>query len=60
LFVTLNETRVENVRREMQDLPAELAPYYRFATYEQAMGDFSGKIWKSRLLSDPQVYPLVR
>jgi hypothetical protein len=51
---------VENVRREMHDLPAELAVYYRFTTYEQAMGDFLGNIWKSRSLSDTQVYPLVR
>ncbi len=60
LFVTLNENRVENIRREMQDLPAELSSYYRFTTYEQAMGDLLGKIWKSRLYSDQQVYPLVR
>jgi hypothetical protein len=60
LFVTLNETRVENVRRETRDLPDKLAGYYRFTTYEQAMGDFLGSIWKSRLLSDTQIYPLVR
>jgi hypothetical protein len=60
LFVTLNETRVENVRRETHDLPEKLAGYYRFTTYEQAMGDFLGPIWKSRLLSDTQIYPLVR
>lgn len=59
-FVTLNETRVENIRREMQDLPPEFSAYYRFTTFEQAMGDFLGKIWKSRLYSDPQEYPLVR
>jgi hypothetical protein len=60
LFVTLGEERIDNIRRELQVLPKELASYYRFATYEQAMGDFLGKIWKSRLLSDPQIYPLVR
>jgi len=60
LFVTLSGERVENIRQEMNDLPADLAPYYRFSTYEQAMGDFLGKIWKSRLLSDTQIYPLVR
>jgi hypothetical protein len=54
LFVTLNETRVENVRRETHDLPEKLAGYYRFTTYEQAMGDFLGPIWQSRLLSDTQ------
>lgn len=60
LFVTLNAQRVENVRREMNNLPADLAPYYRFTTYEQALGDFLGKIWRSRLPSDPEIYPLVR
>jgi Replication-relaxation len=60
LFVTLNKTRVENVRRETHDLPEKLAGYYRFTTYEQAMGDFLGPIWQSRLLSDTQIYPLVR
>jgi hypothetical protein len=60
LFVTLNETRVENIRRETRDLPDTLAGYYRFTTYEQAMGDFLGAIWKSRLLLDTTVYPLVR
>jgi hypothetical protein len=29
LFVTLSAERIENVRREMQDLPAELSGYYR-------------------------------
>jgi hypothetical protein len=60
LFVTLSGERVENVRRETRDLPDKLAGYYRFTTYEQAMGDFLGPIWKSRLLSDTQTYPLVR
>ena len=60
LFVTLNETRIENIRRELQDLPEELSAYYRFATFEAAMQDFLGAIWKSRLLTDLSVYPLVQ
>jgi hypothetical protein len=60
LFVTLNDTRVENIRQKLKDLPADLAPYYRLTTYDQAMGDFLGKIWKSRLSSDTETYPLVR
>jgi hypothetical protein len=60
LFVTLNETRIENIRRETRDLPAELANYYRFTTYEKATGDFLGSIWKSRLFTDQELYPLVR
>jgi hypothetical protein len=60
LFVTLGEQRVENIRREMGNLPADLARYYRFATFEKAMDDFLGAIWRSRTLSDETVYPLVR
>jgi hypothetical protein len=60
LFVTLNETRIENVRSEMQDLDQSLSDYYRLTTFEAAMGDFLGAIWKSRALSDMTVYPLVR
>lgn len=60
LFITLGWERVESIRREMHDLPAELAQYYRFTTYEQAMGDFLGPIWKSRTVSDTIHYPLVR
>jgi Replication-relaxation len=60
LFVTPSEQRVENIRRGMHTLPPELASYYRFSTYELAMSDFLGAIWKSRLLSDTTVYPLVR
>jgi hypothetical protein len=60
LFVTLGGQRIENIRREMHTLPAEFSAYYRFTTYELAMSDFLGAIWKSRLLSDMTVYPLVR
>ncbi len=60
LFVTLGEERVENIRRELQDLPADLAGYYRFTTFERAMEDFLGPVWKTRALADTQTYPLVR
>jgi hypothetical protein len=60
LFVTLNEARIENIRRELQDLPEELGAYYRFTTFEAAMGNFLGAIWKSRGLSDLSVYSLVQ
>src|SRR3954471_3457670 len=59
LFVTIGEQRLENVRRNMQDLPAEFAKFYRFTTFEQATGDFLGPVWKSRLLTDTALYPLV-
>ena len=60
LFVTLNEQRIENIRRELNDLPADLAAYYRLTTFDLAMQDFFSAIWKSRSLSDMSVYPLVR
>ncbi len=60
LFVTFGEGRVDNVRREMHDLPAELAPYYRFTTFELATQDFLGPIWKTRSLTDNARHALVR
>lgn len=60
LFVTLSKERIDNIRRELTDLPLELSQYYRLTTYEQAMGDFLGQIWLSRTPSDNQLYPLVR
>jgi hypothetical protein len=60
LFVTLQEARIENIRRELNDLPPELAVYYRLTTFDEAMEDFLGAIWTSRSLTDVSVYPLVR
>ena len=60
LFVTLGRERVEHVRAEMQDLSSTFADYFRFTTFDAAMGDFLGAIWKSRSVSDMNVYPLVR
>ena len=60
LFVTLQEARIENIRGELADLSQDLAAYYRLTTFEEAMGDFLGAIWKSRSLTDLSVYSLVR
>ena len=60
LFVTLGKERVEHVRSKMQDLQESLSDYYRFTTFDAAMGDFLGAIWQSRLLSDTTRYSLVR
>jgi hypothetical protein len=49
-----------NILRHVQDLPAELSPYYRFTTFNEAMGDLFGLIWKSRSVADGQRYSLVR
>jgi Replication-relaxation len=60
LFVSLGWERIDNIRAQAGDLPSELAGYYRFTTYAEAMANFLGPIWKSRALSDTQTYPLVR
>jgi hypothetical protein len=60
LFVTLHKERVFNIRKELQDLEERLSSYYRITTFDEAMGDFLGAVWKSRLLSDTTRYPLVR
>ncbi|MFL6352298.1 MAG: hypothetical protein ACJ74Z_10680, partial [Bryobacteraceae bacterium] len=60
LFVTLQAARIENIRRELEDIPQDVARYYRLTTFAQAMGDFLGAIWQSRALSDTRHYPLVR
>ena len=60
LFVTMQETRINNIRQELVDLPQKLAAYYRLSTFDEAMGDFLSSIWQSRLLSDTTRYPLVR
>jgi hypothetical protein len=58
LFVTEGQERVDNIRRALTALSAELAEFYLFTTFEQARGDFLGPIWKSRLLSDGNTYAL--
>jgi Replication-relaxation len=60
LFVTLQEARIENIRNELSSLPQELARHYRLTTFPEAMGDFLGAVWHSRLLSDTTRHPLVR
>jgi hypothetical protein len=60
LFVTLHEARIENIRRELLDLPEELSVFYRITTFDAAMRDFLGAIWQSRAFADTTVYPLVR
>lgn len=49
-----------NVRREMSDLPADLAPYFRFSTFERANADFLGAVWKTRSMTDNAFHALVR
>jgi hypothetical protein len=60
LFVTIGEARVNNIRHALANMPSNLHDYYRFTTFDGAMGDFLGAIWKSRAFSDTMQYPLVR
>ena len=60
LFITIGEERIENIRREMQRLQPEFSDYYRLTTYNRAIGDFLGPIWKSRLATDTRTYGLVK
>jgi hypothetical protein len=60
LFVTLSLERMGNIPRHVQDLPVELSAYYRFTTFDEAMGDLFGPIWKSRSVADGKLYSLVR
>jgi hypothetical protein len=60
LFVTVGDERVENIRRELSNLPSMFAPYFRLSTFENAMGDFFGPIWKSRVISDTNVHGLMQ
>ena len=60
LFVTVGQTRLENIRQTLSGLPSEFANYYRFTEYDQALGDFFAPIWKSRNAGDNRLYGLVR
>jgi hypothetical protein len=60
LFVTYGEERIDNIRRAMADLPAELHAYYRLNTFEQAQADFFAPLWKSRSPDDDETYMIAR
>ena len=60
LFVTFGQERIDNIRQAVGDLPAELHPYYRFVTFEEAKADFLGPVWKSRSPGDEERHMLVR
>ena len=48
------------VRRRPRRVAATLGELSRLTTFDRAMGDFMGPIWKSLSLSDAKIYPLVR
>jgi len=60
LFVTTLATRIENIRRELSEFPNESARHFRLTSFDEAMENFLGAIWHSRLATDKTRYPLVR
>ena len=60
LFITTTVVRRDNMRREMQDLPPELHPYYRFNISETVSADFFNDEWRARSITDDTGYRLIR
>ena len=60
LFVTTSAKRIGNIRREMQNLPRELHPYYRFGVFDAVVENFFNESWKARALDDDTDYAIVR
>jgi hypothetical protein len=60
LFVTYGEERIHNILSALIDLPENLGEFYRFTTFEKAIGDFLGQVWKSRIINDSQLYMIAR
>jgi len=60
LFVTTTAIRRDNMRREMQELPQELHPYYRFNILETVFADFFNNEWRARSITDGTGYRLIR
>jgi hypothetical protein len=60
LFVTPGSERIENIRAAVADLPARLHAYYRLTTFQEAITNFLGFIWKSRDRGDTVSYALVQ
>jgi len=58
--VTFGQERIGNISQALSDLPAELHPFYRFTTFDEAQSDFLGQIWLSRSPEDTQRYMLAR
>ena len=53
LFVTLSDTRVENIRQKLSSLSADLHEYYFLGTHEAVLADFFNQNWRSRDHRDP-------
>jgi len=60
LFVTTTLGRIENIRKEMHDLPRELHPYYRFGIFETVTEHFFNEEWRGRSPDDERFYAIVR
>jgi hypothetical protein len=60
LFITYGSERVANIRASVADLPVRLHPYYRLTTFQDAITNFLGSIWKSRDERDTVTHALVQ
>jgi hypothetical protein len=60
LFVTVSADRMNTIRREMGNLPAELHRYYRFNLFDRVKEDFFNEEWKARSPTDDAGHAIVR
>lgn len=59
VFITLSEKRMENIRKELFDLPSEFHEYYMFNTYDVVVNNFFNQEWRMRSVEDNQKYGLL-
>ncbi|MEW9920312.1 replication-relaxation family protein [Marimonas sp. MJW-29] len=60
LFVTTTETRLDNMRKALSNLPPSLHGYYRFNTLDVVLADFFNGAWRARVIEDENRYRLIR
>ena len=60
LFVTTGRERIDNISKEATRLSPRLHGYYRLTTFQEAITNFLGFIWKSRDAGDTVTHALVR
>ncbi len=59
LFVTTLKNRVDNIRKEMLDLPSKFHKYYRFNSFDVVEADFFNNQWKTRSIEDDRGYKIM-
>ncbi len=60
LIITNSPRRLENMRRALSRLPANLHQYYRLSTLNEVCGSFFHGDWLSRSETDNQKYNLIK